>query len=75
MTIIKAQDASPIDVSEYIGQINQNLQDKSRNPFEQTPIGKKADGSYFWWIDEGDFIDLDKRSVKALLAYLKKLKT
>lgn len=50
-----------INVGAYIGQMISNLR-LGRDIREQTPIGEKANGDFFWW-DEDKNPTLDKRSV------------
>jgi hypothetical protein len=59
-----------INVSSYHGRMLDNLRN-GRDIFEQTPIGKKQDGEWFWCIDIGKFKDLTKSSVENLIKELK----
>lgn len=60
--IIFTKKGEEIDISPWVEQIRDNLVNKRCDVFEQTPIGQKADGNYFWW-DEETNPDLDKDSV------------
>ena len=59
-----------IDVSECLVQMRENHR-LGRNLLEQTPIGKTADGEFFWWDDEELNPFLVKNSVNLLLRMAK----
>lgn len=63
---IKSKSGKEISVAPWADTIAKNVA-SNRDPFECTPIGVKADKSYFWVEDHDDVIDLDKRSVNQLV--------
>jgi len=63
-------DGKDIDVSEYLVQMRENHR-LGRNILEKTPIGKTADGDFFWWDDEEDNPYLIKDSVQLLMRMAK----
>jgi hypothetical protein len=66
---LKTKDGKLIDFTPWEEQVRTNVKN-GHGPREQTPIGEKADGTYYWWEDENVFFDLDTRSVRAILKQL-----
>lgn len=64
-----------ISVEDYVDQMKDNLLG-GRDIFEQTPIGKKANGDFVWWEDECSTNKnknpvLDKQSVRDMIKSVK----
>lgn len=66
---VKTKQGKEIDLSPWEQQIKSNLS-LNREPFEQTPVSRNAQGQYWWW-DEESNPTLDKRSVNRLIRELK----
>lgn len=60
-----------IDASIYLERVKTNIL-LGRDVFEQTPIGEKANGDFFWW-DEEKNPTLDKRSVRDMIKAVKQM--
>jgi len=69
--MLKTKSGHKINVDDHIEQMKMNLS-LNRDPFERTPIGKTAQGGYFWW-DEKKNPHLDKRSVNSLVKAINKV--
>jgi len=63
----------PYDLSPWKDKIEANVKLGRTDIFERTPIGRKADGTYFFWADEEVFIDLQTASVNTLISAAKPL--
>lgn len=59
-----------LDMTSYKEVMLTNLQ-KKRGIFDMTPIGEKADGTYFFCEDIDSYFDLDTSSVKKMVKDLK----
>lgn len=68
--IVIAQNGKEINVEDWLAQMRENRL-AGRDILEATPIGKTADGEYFWW-DEEENLSLTKLSVKNLIQTIKK---
>ena len=67
---IQTKRGKKIDVSYYRERMQRNV-DAGYGIFEQTPIGQKQDGTWFWCEDYGKFTDLISASVEALMKKIK----
>lgn len=67
--MIRTKTGKNISVEDYIDQMKDNLLG-GRDIFERTPIGKKANGDFFWWDEEKNPV-LDKQSVCDMIKYIK----
>lgn len=64
---------SSIEVgTDYIQQMKDNLLN-NRPILHSTPIGIDSKGQYYYWFDERNIFNLDKRSVTNLIKYVQAL--